>query len=301
MATFNCSSYATPQLAINALEAAGGGRLIVPSTYAISSPLILSGIMPTIIEGDGWNTGFHWTGSNNNNIIQIGNAMNVGGNIRINNIRLSQNGGITGTTGIFFNNHQGPVLTGILYENLACGNWLVTSYAPRWYNCQFQGTTYCSIGFDPSTPANNALVDGCNVFGNTGVFMQINAGCNGVYIRSSDIENNPTIIDIPLSTYYDPTTSTLSTPSVICIEDCDIELLSAQGITSAMTINGFRFVGNTTSGNANFDIGAAYNVNGLVFDQNNLHLSAMTITGANCSGYVNGYSDIQIGGSITII
>jgi hypothetical protein len=96
MTVFSIGNYPTPQAAVDALQAAGGGKLYVPSMYNLSAPLVISGLVPAEIEGDGDTTGFNYNGAPANNVIQIG-GDTYAANIRVSNLQISQSPAIANT------------------------------------------------------------------------------------------------------------------------------------------------------------------------------------------------------------
>ena len=306
MTGFKVSDYATPQLAINALQAAGGGKLYIDKQYSVAVPLIFSGLVPLIVEGDGPSTGLLYTGAPGTNLIKIGQGGGLNGNYGpgnpvIRDLRLANTPGIAGMTGIHYTTQSGPILENVEFDDFSCGTWLVNTWGPHYKSCQWVRHTYCCIGFDPITPANNVLLDRCKAFGNScTAVVQASAGCNGIYIKNGDFEGNTTLLDLPAITYHDPWNGELGRCSIVEIDGCDLELMAGQAITSENPIYGLKFTNNTTSGTHSTDFGSDHGVHGLIYKNNSIHNLAVTINAANCPDYELGYYDQQFGGSFGI-
>lgn len=183
-----CYSIGTgsPQTTQNSLVSGNGGELLAENMYTITSPLVITASVEENIRGQGKATGFKYTGSATNNVLQIGSGSYQGTKLLLEKYQIQSTS--AHMTGIFVNQCNTMVLEHLWIYNVESGMWIVKSYGQRLNDVQFQSISGDAIGFDSNTPANNVTLFETNGFGVTGAIVAMYNECNGLYIHNGDYE-----------------------------------------------------------------------------------------------------------------
>lgn len=216
----------SPQTVQNSLVSGGGGELLASSLYSITSSLAVTASVEENILGQGKQTGFNYTGTGTNNVLQLGSGSYWGTKLLIEKVLIKSNA--THMTGIFANKCPGLTMNDAFICNVETAFWLVNTYSPRLNNLTMQTITADGVCFDPYTPANNATLFECSGFDVSGAIVCMNNECNGLYVRNGDFETFGTFLRLCGS-------AGMSYRTIVCAEN-DFEGMTGSFITNSSNL-----------------------------------------------------------------
>jgi hypothetical protein len=237
MNEYRVSTYGNIQAAVNAMQAAGGGKVIVDQPCPITSPVVFNGVQQPFVVGEGEAAPIYYTTSSTQAIVQIAPAT-YGGNLPYFEGVCFQDRFTANSLAVFLKNVGAPVFRDCYFLGTSTHLWCVNTFGVSVTGGVMQGHRYCGLGFDPATPCNNLVLRDVKVFSGAAPLILSLLQADGIDIEGCDIETGTVVLQTGAGTVSD----------AVRISGTDMEGLTGGLFANGGTINGLVVENNTIAG-----------------------------------------------------